>query len=281
MTNRTLAQRAQAHADGEPEGSGETFRMALERMQPEFQMAMPRGHEAQQLVRDALTVTKANPELLKCEAVTLLGSLMTCAQLGLRPGVLGHAWIVPFKDNATRKMNAQLIIGYQGLCDLAYRSGMVQSIIARTVYEGDDFDVKFGTDEYLTHRPNRRDDDDAGTPTDYYVVVKTTMGGTMFWTMTHPEMLRHRERHGKRAGGYTKPWRDNFEPMAHKTCLHKIARWIPRSPELQAGMAADEGVRLDLRPDVRPEEATQRVTVTREDQEPAPAGEEPTQSDAS
>ena len=59
---------------------------------------MPKGVEAAQLVRDALTAVRTNPKLAECEPNSVLGSLMTCAQLGLRPGVLGHAWLLPFWD---------------------------------------------------------------------------------------------------------------------------------------------------------------------------------------
>ena len=43
----------------------------------------------------------------------------------------GQAYLVPFGDKAT------LIIGYRGLKDLIYRSGMIQMVDAQVVREND------------------------------------------------------------------------------------------------------------------------------------------------
>lgn len=82
---------------------------------------------------------------------------MTCAQLGLRPGVLGHAWLLPFYDSKSRQQQAQLVVGYQGLVELAHRSGKIQSLIARTVYANDYFDVDYGLEDKLVHKPSMQE----------------------------------------------------------------------------------------------------------------------------
>ncbi len=83
-------------------------------MEGQFQAAMPKGAEATQLIRDALTAMRMTKNLSRAEETSVLGALMTCAQLGLRPGVLGHAWLLPFWDGKNRGYKAQLVIGYQG-----------------------------------------------------------------------------------------------------------------------------------------------------------------------
>src|SRR5438105_2203656 len=75
-----------------------TLAQQIRGMEEQFKLAMPRGMEAAQLIRDALTAVRTTNNLAKCEATSVLGALMTCAQLGLRPGVLGHAWVLPFWD---------------------------------------------------------------------------------------------------------------------------------------------------------------------------------------
>ena len=106
----------------------------IRNMESQFQLAMPKGMEAQQLVRDALTCLRQTPKLAECTPQSVLGGLMTCSQLGLRPGVLGHAYLLPFWDRKQNGMVAQLVVGYRGLVELAHRSGQIQSLIARTVY---------------------------------------------------------------------------------------------------------------------------------------------------
>lgn len=220
-------------------------------MEQQFQLAMPKGKEATQLVRDALTTIRKAPNLANANPNSVLGAFMTCAQLGLRPGVLGQAWVLPFKNWRNGEYEAQLIIGYQGLVDLAMRTGHIASIISRTVYEGDIFDVDYGLDDRLTHKPNL---DAVGerNPIAYYTIVKYTGGGHAFYVMGHKQMERWRDKNAMartKDGKVVGPWKDHFEPMAHKTCFIQLAKWMPKSPELASAIANDSTVRLNLTPE--------------------------------
>lgn len=216
-------------------------------MESQFQLAMPKGMEAQQLVRDALTCLRQTPKLAECTPQSVLGGLMTCSQLGLRPGVLGHAYLVPFWDRKQGGMVAQLVVGYRGLVELAHRSGQIQSLIARTVYANDHFDVDYGLDDKLVHKPCMNGP--KGDPIAYYAVAKFTTGGHSFIVMSKNEMLAYRDEHAKaknKQGQVFGPWADNFDAMARKTCVRQLAKWMPSSTDLDRGIAADETVRVDL-----------------------------------
>lgn len=217
----------------------------IKSMEQQFQMAMPKGMEAAQLVRDALTALRQTPKLAECTPQSVLGGLMTCSQLGLRPGVLGQAYLLPFYDRRQGGQVAQVVIGYHGLVELAHRSGKIQSLIARTVYENDHFDVDYGLEDKLVHKPYMGGD--KGQPIAYYAVAKFTTGGHAFYVMSHPEMLEYRERFAK--SKKFGPWVDNFEAMAHKTCVRQLSKWMPKSTELATAISADETVRVDLAPD--------------------------------
>lgn len=218
------------------------------KMQDQFEMAMPRGAEAAQLVRDALTLIRQTPKLALCNPQTLLGGLMTMAQLGLRPGVLGHGWLIPFRDKHSRdgSMVAQLVIGYQGYVELAYRSNRIGGISAHTVYDGEQFEIAYGTEEKLIHRPLL--DGEVGKPIGYYCVVHIKDGQPIFKFMTHQQMLKHRDRYamaqkdGRIIPGT--PWAEQFEGMAHKTCLRQLSKWMPKSADLSTAIQVDEGFRL-------------------------------------
>lgn len=235
----------------------------IKTMESQFALAMPKGVEAAQLVRDALTALKMTPGLIECTGNSVLGSLMTCAQLGLRPGVLGHAYLVPFYDSKSGGKKAQLIIGYQGLVELAHRSGQISSLIARTVYSNDTFDVDYGLADRLIHKP-AKNGVDKGEPTHYYAIVKFTSGGHAFLVMTHSEMENYRDRFAtakRRDGTVFGPWVDHFEGMAHKTMVRQLAKWMPKSTELATALEVDEGVRVTYEPDVDPGQATYRYSV--------------------
>lgn len=229
----------------------------IRKWEPSFRQAMPRGGEAAQLVRDALTALRMTPKLASCEQASVIGALMTCAQLGLRPGVLGHAFLLPFWDKQAGGYKAQLVIGYQGLIDLAHRSGKISSLIARTVYANDTFDVDYGLADSLVHKPNLFDD--RGEPIAYYAIAKFVGGGHAFVVMTHKEMLVYRDKHAKartREGKIFGPWVDNFEGMALKTTIRQLAKYMPKSTELAVALVADEGVRVDLTPTADAAETT-------------------------
>lgn len=254
---RDLARRVGANAAQQGNGNGpdaETLEASIARMENQFALAMPRGAEASQLVRDAITSLRMTPKLAMCDRTSVLGGLMTCAQLGLRPGVLGHAWLLPFwssKANEGRGgFQAQLVIGYQGLVELAHRSGRIASLIARTVYERDHFDVDYGLADSLVHKPNMLED--RGEAIAYYAIAKFTTGGHAFFVMTHRDMITYRDVYATaktKEGKVVGPWRDQFEAMAHKSVVRQLAKWMPKSTELATAIEADNSVRVDLSAD--------------------------------
>lgn len=249
---RRVAQREQGNGAGTAVEvrKQQTLAEQIRSMEQQFQVAMPRGVEAAQLIRDALTALRSNPKLNECDATTVLGALMTCAQLGLRPGVLGHAWVLPFWDNRSRGYKAQLIIGYQGYRELAQRSGQIATVIARPVHEHDEFDIDYGIADNLIHKPKLRGD--RGDIVGYYAIVKYTTGGYAFWHMSREEVEKHRDRFAMARDKDRKivgPWRDDFDGMALKTTFLRLAKWMPKSTELATAIETDGTVRVDLSPD--------------------------------
>lgn len=261
-----LAQRVKANNTPAAESAGGgavqvlTLKDQIRKMESEFAVAMPRGAEAAQLIRDALTLLRTQKDLDKCDAPSVLGGLMTCAQLGLRPGVLGHAWLIPFWDKnfewlddrgRQRKghLRAQLIIGYQGYRELAFRTGQVASVVGRIVHANDHFDVEYGMEDRLVHKP--RLDGDRGDAVGYYSVVKYVNGGCAFWFMSKTDCEKHRDRYAMaktKEGRIVGPWRDNFDEQSVKTTFRMLAKWMPKSTELAAAVEADGSVRVDLSP---------------------------------
>lgn len=252
-----------ATENGERENGQLTLGQQIQHMEAQFQRAMPRGAEAAQLVRDALTLLRMNPKIGECQPASVLGALMTCAQLGLRPNVpgLGHAWVLPFWDKNVpwldekgRKrfggFKAQLILGYQGYRELAQRSGQIATVIGRVVYANDLFEIDYGIADDLIHKPKL--DGPRGEAIGYYAIVKYTSGGYAFWHMSKAEVEEHRDRYAmakNKQGEVIGPWRDNFDEMAVKTAFLRLAKWMPKNTELAAAIEADGSVRVDLTPD--------------------------------
>lgn len=256
-----LAQRVANRGNSNGDNSGKQVDQAkqvkllgdsIRRMQPEFQAAMPRGAEATQIIRDALTEVRRTPKLAACDEVSVLGALMTCAQLNLRVGVLGQAWPVPFWDKYSRRFKAQLIIGYQGYRELAWRSGFVSSNNSREVREGDLFDYRYGLDQRLAHKPSDDADRVDRAVSHYYSIIQFTNGGTDFEVMSQAAVNYHRDRFAStrdKEGKIFGPWIEHPVAMGTKTVYLVVVKRAPKSSALETAIAADGTVRVDLTPD--------------------------------
>lgn len=215
-----------------------TIRDLLERAKPQIALAVPKHLTPERLLRVGMTAIQRTPKLLECDPQSLLASLMQCAQLGLEPdGILGHAYLVPFKNNKRGGiLEAQFMVGYKGLISLARRSGEVQSISAQVVYVNDEFDYCYGLDEKLYHKPAMGE---RGRPIAAYAIAKFKDGGHAFEVMTYDEIEAIRKRSKSSDDG---PWVTDWPEMARKTPLRKLAKYLPLSIEFQRAAALDERV---------------------------------------
>lgn len=243
----------------------------IQKMESAFQLAMPRGAEAKQLVRDAITCVRTIRDLDKCDPASVLGALMTCAQLGLRPGVLGHAWPLPYWDSRANPdengrgrggHRAHLVIGYQGYIELGHRSGQIRDIVARTVHANDHFDVDYGLADNLVHKPLMKGP--RGDVVAYYAIVRYASGGHTFWVMTHDEMKEWRDLYAprNRQKEIVGPWVNNFNAMGLKTVILRTVKFMPRSTELAEAVEVDGGLRVDVTPTASPMDVTTQGPVT-------------------
>lgn len=221
---------------------GHTLLDTLEGMRPQIARALPSMVEPDRFIRVALTTLRRTPKLLQCTPESVLGGLMTSAQLGLEPGPLGHAYLVPFYNGKTKQHEAQWIIGYTGIIDLARRSGSIETMIARAVYEEDLFDVEYGLNERLEHKPNLVTDD-RGPLLYTYAIAKYVGGGHNFVVLGRGDIEKAKQQ--SQTGRANKgPWVDHFEPMALKTAVRRLRPFLPLSVEMRDAFASDEQTRL-------------------------------------
>jgi len=202
----------------------------LQRMEPQIKRALPKHVSAERLTRIALTMLRTSPDLQHCNPESFLASVMLSAQLGLEPGPLGQAYLVPYKGEVT------FILGYKGILELARRSGQLLSIEARTVHANDRFDYAFGLEPRLEHVPA---DDDRGDPIKWYGVARFRGGGSYFEVLSRADIERYRKRS---AAPNSPAWRDDYDAMAKKTVIRRMSPYLPLSVELQGAVAQDEQV---------------------------------------
>jgi recombination protein RecT len=214
-----------------------TIEDLLKKHGPEIALALPQHVTPERLLRIALSEVRRNPRLAQCSAPSLLGAIFTCAQLGLEPGgALGHCFLIPYRDEC------QFQIGYKGMIELARRSGQIQSLSARAVYENDHFEYSYGLHEDLIHQPGTGE---RGELTHAYAVAKLMDGGVQFEVMDRYELedIRDGSQGYQTAIKYNKkdtPWISSFDEMCRKTVIRRMFKYLPVSIELVKAASLDE-----------------------------------------
>ncbi|AFC32171.1 DNA-binding phage-related protein [Paenibacillus mucilaginosus 3016] len=231
-------------------GQGKTIAQLFDEMKPAIAQAIPKHLTPERLLRIATTSIRTNPKLKVCTPESLLGAVMQCAQLGLEPSILGHAYLVPYR-NKKKEGNkeyfvdeAQFQIGYKGLIELARRTGHISSIMSQAVHEKDLFEYEYGINEKLRHVPA---DGDRGPVTKYYAYAKFKDGGYSFMVMSKRDIELHRDKFSKAKFG---PWVDHFDEMAKKTVLKALMKYMPISVEFQKAVSMDETTKREVSDDM-------------------------------
>ena len=207
----------------------------IERQLEEVERALPAHlqHNAPAYIRALLTIVRQVPKLRECEPATVLGGLMTAAQLGLEFGPLGHCYLVPKKGKAV------FVLGYAGMIDLAWRSDRLTSIEARTVREGDEFTYSLGLEPTLFHRPSLGDTQGRGMA--WYLIARFKGGGAYCDVAGRAEIERHRDRSDSKDSTYS-PWHNDYNEMAQKTMVRRARPYLPLTAEIARQMSWDGGV---------------------------------------
>ena len=202
----------------------------------QLRRALPRAMNADRFLRIVLTQLRRIQNLSQCTSQSFFGCVIEAAQVGLEPGVLGQCWILPYYNTKKKVYEAQLVVGYRGLVQLAYRSQLVRAIWAREVYDGDRFVWEEGLLRRLEHTPGSSDHDPARI-THTYAVVETASGGIVHDVMTRKDVDAVRARAKAKDYG---PWATDFAEMAKKTVLRRLLKVAPQSVELQRVLDSEE-----------------------------------------
>lgn len=224
-----------------------TVRGMLEKSRPQIALALPKHMNADRMLRISMTSIQRNPALLECEPISLVGAIIQSSQLGLEPdGVLGQAYLIPYRNRKKGTREVQFQPGYKGLLALARRSGDIGGVDTRVVYERDHFKYAFGLAPILEHIPST--EEDRGTPTYVYAIVRLKDGAAQFDVMSAGEIESHRKRYSQAQDDG--PWVTAWDEMAKKTVLKRVLKLAPASVELQRAISLDEHAEAGLPQDL-------------------------------
>lgn len=203
-------------------------------MMAKIRNALPDHLSEEKMARVFLTSLSTTPKLLSCDPTSLMLAILEASSVGLFPdgGTLGHGYILPYGAKA------KFIPGFRGLMDMARRSGKIEGIQARIIYEGDKFECEFGAKPKLVHVPARMLGVEQGSKIGAYAsATYIGSGEVVFEVMWEADIEKIRQ---SSPAGTSGPWISHPEEMWRKSVLRRLMKYLPLSADMQSAVATDE-----------------------------------------
>jgi recombination protein RecT len=172
---------------------------------------------------------------------------MKASTLGLSlDPTLGEAYMIPFQNKKTGKMEAQFITGYKGLLKRVIRTGKVKVPRTLIIYEGDHF--KYSADpwpkyEYMPHALALREGltkmEQLGRIfCAVFIAEHVESAHPFIEVMFKPELDKIRARSLAKDSG---PWVTDEAEMCRKSVARRGCKWLSMDdPETQQAITLDE-----------------------------------------
>lgn len=209
--------------------------------------------EAKRFIAAITSAVAVNPALQGCEPSTVLAGALLGNSLNLSPSPqLGQYYLVPFKNKAKYGRNgelikpettdAQFVLGYKGLIQLALRSGQYKRLNVMAIKEGELISFDPLTEEIELSMIQDDEQREAAKTTGYVAMFEYLNGfrKTIYWSRKKMEAHALRYSKGYAAKkGYTF-WEKDFDAMAYKTMLRQlISKWGIMSIDMQRAFEQD------------------------------------------
>lgn len=216
-------------------GPKEQLVAMLERNKSQLAAALPKHVTPERMSRLALSVFSSSKQLQQCEVASIYGAVILASQLGLEIGVGGQAYIIPYKDRRNNVMKAQFVPGWQGIVDLVSRTGRA-AVWTGAVFEGDHFDYALGDRPFVTHRPEGESDPEKLV---FAYAVGRVNGSEwpVIEVWSAARLRKHFNRMNKQ--GEKHYAHENWEMYCRKIPLLQVCKYMPKSVELTAALAAE------------------------------------------
>ena len=215
------------------------LRQAIEKMAPEFKMALPAHVTPERFIRVTMTAINSNPDLREADRRSLFGAIQRLATDGLIPDNREAALVIfNTKNKATNQWEkrVQAMPMIAGLLKLMRQSGEVAWVDAHIVCENDRFVYRPGLDDVPVFEPDWFGD--RGKPIGAYSIAKLKTG-----EIVPPEIMSVPAIEKVRAVSRSKdkgPWVDWWDQQALKTVLRRFLKRLPTSADVERFFDRDE-----------------------------------------
>lgn len=187
----------------------------------------------------AMQAINASSGLQQCTKESLQRAVYNIALTGLSLNpVLKYAYIIPrWSRQGTQ---AVLEPSYQGLIKLLTDTGSIIAMYSNLVYEGDDFDIQYGTTTEIIHRPKFK----TKNITHVYAVAVLKDGNyKQFEIMTIDEVnaiMEKSESYKAFNTGKVKSciWVEHHGEMVRKTVIKRLFKYLPKTDKFEKAAQA-------------------------------------------
>jgi recombination protein RecT len=214
-------------------GTGLTIIDQLKKHKDQLGEVLPSHLTKEIMFRMVTTEIRKTPKLGMCTEASFFGAVYDCASMGLMPGPLGHIYLIPYGTTCT------LVIGYKGLLELVYRSGVVETIHTVPVHENDVFKQILGLNPDIIHEPAPKN---RGDMTHVYAVAHLKGSDKPRFEVMDKEQIDGIMKRSAAARASQSPWKTDYIEMARKTVLRRLCKTLPLSAEVAGNINKEERV---------------------------------------
>jgi recombination protein RecT len=212
----------------------EIVRVDLEKMAPQFKLALPSHVSPEKFMRVVMTGLQNSPDLLSADRKSLYSACMKAAQDGLLPdGREGALVVYRGKDGP----KVQWLPMTAGILKKIRNSGDLSSITAQIIHKNDAF--RYWVDdegEHITHEPLLFGDQ--GETIGVYALAKTKDGSVHIEVMTEQQIQSVKGISKAKDFG---PWSGPFaDEMRKKTAIRRLSKRLPMSTDLDDVIRRDD-----------------------------------------
>ena len=246
----------------------DNFKRELELASPMILKLVPAHVSPEKFKAMVVMAVSNNPKLMECTPASLLRATADSAELGLslNPNLKECDILPVWGPNGSV---AQCRPRAGGLMKLARQTGEIADIYAHEVHENDTFEVEYGLEKKLVHKPASGD---RGKITHGYVVWVSKEGNKGFEVVDQKRIDRAKgasEGYKAFKAGKIKstPWATDEGEMVRKTAVRAGSKYMPMSSESDAFRRA---MQLENEIDGEAQEAP-AITLASSNPEPRPS----------
>jgi len=214
----------------------------LHKQEDKIASALPAHISSGRMISASLACFNASKELQQCATTdagrqSIIQSVMVAATVGLEPGVLGQAYLIPYKNNRLNAYICTFVPGWKGIISVIGRSGKG---LARSgaVFKGDEFDYDVGTGMFIKHKPLSKDRNPAKLTHVYAIGEIAGLQDRVIEVWDIDQVREHFNRWNKVGEKHYASKPNNWEMYARKVPLLQVAKYLPQTVEITNVVAA-------------------------------------------